>query len=139
MKRMTFEEMKAKGVIVKAKSLESKPRKPIKTKRKPSGELRLFKALYAEMDGVSEISGLPLLPPDHPKFHYQGSHLLPKGTYPEFRLDPRNVVMCTPEEHQMWHDYGDKDLLVAVEPRWALFVERMNDLKLEAYSRDTAS
>lgn len=75
----------------------------LKAERKSSGERELFVMLWAKCNGKSEASGKKLLPPEHSMFHHQGSHLLPKGAFPDYKLDPRNVVMITPDEHEMWH------------------------------------
>ncbi len=62
-------------------------------------------------------------------FHAQGSHLLPKGTHPELRLEPCNIVMVTVEEHNAWHGTGDKRKLIAVNIGWKPVVERYEELK----------
>lgn len=102
----------------------------LSTVRKPTGELSLFRELWAACGGKSEVSGLPLHPPGHMLFHHQGSHLLPKGTYPSYRLDRRNIVMITPEEHEHWHR-TPRGLLLT-DPKWAPIVARYMALKKEA-------
>ena len=96
-------------------------RTPLRTRRKKTGELELFTALYHERDGVSELSGRTLYPPGHFLFHHQGSHLLPKGTYPDYRLDPRNIVMLHPIEHTKWEHTRNTDDL---GPEWGNIIER---------------
>lgn len=101
----------------------------LSTVRKPTGERPLFIALWAKCGGKSEVSGEPLFPPEHHLFHFQGSHLLPKGRYPDYRLDPRNIVMITCEEHQQWHEHPascDND------PAWRPILQRAKALKAEA-------
>lgn len=101
--------------------------------RKPTGERALFVELWAKAGGKSEVSGAKLYPPEHALFVHQGSHLLPKGTYPDYRLDPRNVVMITPEEHETWHR-EPKGVLLA-DPRWAPIVARYKALQREAETK----
>lgn len=107
----------------------SKP-STLSTVRKPTGERSVFVELWAKCGGKSEVSGAKLLPPEHPQFHFCGSHLLPKGTYPDYRLDHRNVVMMTPDEHEHWHR-EPKGVLLA-DPKWAPIVARYMALKKEA-------
>lgn len=93
------------GAIKKASSISKKPRKPMRKRTKgPTGEMKLFILLYHERGGYSEISGIPLLPPEHDWFVRQFSHILPKGTYPEFRLLEDNIVLKTAEEHRQWEE-----------------------------------
>lgn len=102
----------------------------LKVKRKATGERALFVKLYHERGGISEVSGRELLPPDHAMFHHQGSHILNKGMYPELRLDPRNIVMITPDEHDLWHKHGAEGLRYS--HGWQRIVELRDALKREA-------
>ena len=113
-----------------------KQNKPLKATRKVSGQKALFIQLWALCQGRSQLSGLPLLPPEHPMFHYQGSHLLPKGNYPERKLDPENIVMITPEEHILWGETGVKEDLVSIDPRWGPIVAKYRRLQLKTRIRD---
>lgn len=101
----------------------------LSTKRKPSGERELFIELWAKCGGKSEVSKKPLLPPEHSQFHFQGSHLLPKGRYPDYRLDPRNIVMMTVHEHTQWHE---SPASIANDPKWKHIIIRARTLKAEA-------
>lgn len=101
--------------------------------RKPTGERALFVDLWAKCGGKSEVSGAKLYPPEHALFVHQGSHLLPKGTYPDYRLDPRNIAMVTPDEHEYWHS-TPKGVLLA-DPRWAPIVARYKALQREAETK----
>jgi hypothetical protein len=67
--------------------------------RKVMGEMEAFHKVWGRCKGKSEVSGLDLLPFGHPMWHWQFSHLLPKGSYPESQTDPNNIVACTVEEH----------------------------------------
>ena len=97
--------------------------------RKPTGERDVFIQLWAKCGGKSEVSGTQLLPPEHPQFHFQGSHILPKGRYPDYRLDPRNIVMVTIEEHQQWHEHPAS---CENDPAWRPILQRAKALKAEA-------
>lgn len=123
----------SRSILKASKPMERKPFKA--KKRKATGELALFIILYHERGRVSELSGLPLFPPGHPKFHHQGSHLLPKGTYPELRLRKENLSMVTPEEHATWETVKDKERLVALDQRWIPIVTRYYKLRREANTR----
>jgi hypothetical protein len=94
-----------------------------------TGERDLFVELYNRCNGRSEVSGRSLVPPNHSRFHAQGSHLLPKGTHPELRLNPSNIVMVTLDEHNAWHNTGDKRKLIERDERWTWIVERYEQLK----------
>ena len=121
------------GTTTERTGFGSKP-STLSTKRKPTGERDLFIQLYAKCQGRSEVSGEKLLPPEHPMFHFQGSHCLPKGTYPDYRLDPRNIAMVTVAEHEYWH--GTPKGILLADPNWAPIVARYKALQAEAESRN---
>lgn len=73
---------------------------------KSTKELALFKQIYKERGGKSEISGVPLMPPGTPRFHCQFAHILSKGAFPNFRLLKENVVLMTEREHQIYDFEG---------------------------------
>lgn len=104
-------------------------------RRKATGQRDLFVELYHAQGGVSAVSGKTLLPPEHGWFHKQGSHLLPKGAYPDYIIDPRNVVMVTCEEHDLWHSYGDKEKLAREHPEWTEVVAMYFTLHREANAK----
>lgn len=106
-------------------------RSTLSTVRKPSGEKALMIQLWAKCKGLSEASGTKLLGPEHRLFHYQGSHLLPKGSFPEYRLDPRNIVMITVDEHERWHTMPHK-----FREEFPHIAKRYNDLYLEAQRKN---
>jgi hypothetical protein len=106
------------------------PRSTLSPTRKVTGERELMVQLWAKQKGKCAVTGDTLLPPEHTMFHAQGSHLLPKGTYPEDRLNPMNMVMITVEKHNEWHAAGDKSRLVASDKRWKPVVD-LYDMLLE--------
>lgn len=109
--------------------------------RKPSGERSLFVERWAACNGRSEVSGVPLLPPDDPCFHFQGCHLLPKGSYQGDRLLAENVVMTTIEEHtEEWPLVKEKSdaEIKAMAPKywkWIPTVSRFRALRLKYNER----
>lgn len=89
---------------------EKKKRKPLQHRRKPTGEAALFAEILTERLQVSP-EGLTCrccprwigTTPGPSNF----SHVLPKGAYPELRLDKRNIwIVCT-VCHEEW-DFGDR-------------------------------
>lgn len=104
--------------------------------RKPTGEARLFELIAEQRrasDGYCYSQVNPatrLVEKGHPDWAKQFSHILPKGAYPEYRLDPRNIVMCSAEEHRMW---GEERTTFRKSPytKWIFRLEEL--LKREAY------
>jgi hypothetical protein len=77
--------------------------KPISAKKKESlkgrSEMDVFLEIWDKRPHTSELSGEQLLPKGHAKWHWQFLHVLPKGTFPELRLESDNVLLGLPEEH----------------------------------------
>jgi len=46
-----------------------------------------------------------LLPEGHFKWHWQFLHVLPKGSYPKWKLNPENILLATPDEHDHQEHY----------------------------------
>lgn len=59
----------------------------------------LFEYIWETRPHVSDVSGLPLLPKGHFKHHWQFAHVLAKGHYPSYKLNPDNIMLMLPEEH----------------------------------------
>lgn len=59
----------------------------------------LFEIVWSEREHVSDISGKPLLPKGHSQWHWQFLHIVPKGSYPKWKLNPDNIILGTVEEH----------------------------------------
>lgn len=68
--------------------------------KKSTGELKLFKEIWEERKHKSELSGNPLLPYGHFQWHWQFLHILSKGTYPKWKLEKKNIILGTVDEHQ---------------------------------------
>jgi hypothetical protein len=99
----TFAMAKAKQV----KTIKPLKRTPIKKKVKVSGEGELFKQIEKELrakdpDGLlrSQVSGTVIHLPEPANF----SHILPKGSYPGYRLYKPNIYVVTKLEHFLWHN-----------------------------------
>lgn len=93
------------------------------------GELYLFRTLLWTRGSISEISGKPLLPLEHPQWHWQFLHVLPKGLYKRYKLNPRNIVLALPSEHE-YQDKATKD------PQWAWFF-LLKDFLKQQYINET--
>ena len=87
-------------------------------------QMGLFLAKYKAQGFRCAITNEPLLGPGNSRFHCQGSHLLPKGSYPSACLWWCNLIMILPEQHDKWTNTGNKwDLVYGndkIEPdaRW---------------------
>jgi len=135
-----IDKLLGEGKVFKASSFPVKPRKKMKYRSKgPSGEKALFLDMFRRSDGTSEIDGTPLVPPpdgDGPEYDLQWkaflsqwSHILPKGSYPKWRLVERNIVRKTTEQHRMWEQEKRK-LRGMKEWKWVFLLEE--SLKREA-------
>jgi len=87
---------------------------------KISNQKELFAYIWSVRDHVSELSGKPLLPVGHFQHHWQYLHVLPKGTYPHFRLNPENILLALPDEHLH-------------QERYIVFIDRQDELRREYY------
>lgn len=110
--------------------------------RKPSGEKEVFLKVWARCKGRSEVSGEPLLPVDHPMWHWQFSHLLPKGSYPGDQLDEHNIVACTVDEHTIeWplvKEKTDAEIKAMGMSKWIAKVTLFRALRLKYNQRLSA-
>lgn len=61
--------------------------------------------IWETRDHVSEVSGQALLPLGHFMWHWQFAHVLPKGKYTRWKLNPENIMLMLPNEHQNQEDY----------------------------------
>jgi len=60
----------------------------------------MFIWIWDNRDHKSEISNKQLLPCGHPMWHWQFAHILPKGTYKKWKLNPDNIMLMLPDEHE---------------------------------------
>jgi len=80
----------------------------------------MFNYIWETREHKSELSGLPLLPKGHFQWHWQFLHVLPKGTYPKWKLNPDNVLLGTVAEH-------------ANQELYEVFTEKHTELKRQYY------
>lgn len=119
----------SRKVDSKTKSLVFKKRKPIQCRKKRTGEAKVFKEILEERGHTSQISGAWLGEGFNPWWF---SHIVPKSIAPGLRLDPRNIILKTPEEHILWenHKHKIRDL-----PEWKWVFELEEQLKQEYYQK----
>lgn len=80
--------------------------KPVKKpKKKKRSMLEFFLEIWDERPHKSEISGDPLLPKGHPKWHFQFLHVLGKQAFPKFKLEKWNIILALPGEHDDQEQY----------------------------------
>lgn len=97
--------------------------------KKPTGELELFKKIYEERGPYSQVAPFDEVPFDVRCF----SHILSKGAYPSERLNPDNIVIKTPAQHDMWHNkYHELKAL----PEWQWVLKKEQELKEEYYRKN---
>ena len=80
----------------------------------------MFEYVWATREHISEVSGKALLPRHDYRWPWQFAHILSKGQYPSFKLNPDNIMLMLPEEHEK-------------QERYDLFNERKEALKLIYY------
>lgn len=96
-----------------------------KNRRKPTGELSLFKAIWETRPHLCQVSGVKLHQFDIRMF----SHLLAKGAYPSFRLYEKNIWLVHPDIHHQWEFKAHSELP-------SIFAEKLKlkeELKREYY------
>jgi hypothetical protein len=77
-------------------------------------------SIWEEREHISELSGKPLLPYGHIQWHWQFLHILPKGSYPKWKFEKKNIILALPEEHERQNEYE-------------AFNEKYNELRQEYY------
>ena len=60
---------------------------------------QLFIQIWEDRPHVSELSGTALFPRGHAFWHWQFLHVLPKGSYPKWKYEPKNIILGTVDEH----------------------------------------
>lgn len=130
--------------LVKASTLgrPKKRRKPLRAKA--TGQLQVFREIWASRPHVSEVSGVGLIdPPEDPReepeplraWVAQFSHVLPKGVYRRLRNDPRNILLMTWGENEFWGKWGLKVVEHCPVPyigAWSKVVRLAEQLRDEA-------
>jgi hypothetical protein len=83
---------------------------------------QMFDWIWENRRHVSELSGNILLSKTHPKWHFQMAHILPKGNYPKWKLNPDNIMLMLPEEHEN-------------QEQFLKFVEKKSELRRQYYKQ----
>lgn len=124
-------EPKEKWLSNKSKSLceyhnNKRKRKDKPTKqyvRKKTGELEMFKEIWEERQHYSEVSGTYLGEDLDVSFF---AHILPKGSYPKYRLRKENIILLTKKEHtQLDHAVQE----IKDNPDWEFIFRLREDLE----------
>jgi len=99
----------------------------ITKKKKTTGELKLFRELLSHRPFCSFITGKPINEIPKP---WNFLHVLPKGQnkYPKFKLNPKNIVLGTLEEHEAW-DHNRAS--IKDNPLWKKMFELEQELLTE--------
>lgn len=91
-----------------------------------SGQLELFMSLWMIRPHKSYINDEVI----H-DFNIQCfAHVLPKGSYPRYELNPDNIVFMTPDQHHRQHSEA-RSILEAEHPGWVKFFQLQDMLKLK--------
>lgn len=107
---------------MQVKSSIKKDKKILDTEFK--SERELFSFIWRSRPHFSELTGEPLLPEGDFKWHWQFLHILNKQSYSRYKLDPENIVLGLPEEHERQDDFlifrerKEKMLQKALEERY---------------------
>ena len=97
--------------------------------KEPTGELKFFKEIFIERNGLCEITGAKI------EFHpISFMHMLSKGAYPKFRLKKENVMMVIPNIHHVY-DNGNREYLLHLYPKAKIIYDKKEALKIEYYQQ----
>lgn len=99
-----------------------------KPTKKATGEGALFLAIWNSRPHISFVSGKHL-GSEAKSFYF--AHVLPKSTYPAYRLFDRNIVLLTQEEHHAF-DNGSREALTG-QPGWDRLFALEQELKDNYY------
>ena len=81
-------------------------------------QLEMFDYIWNTRFHVSQLTGKPLYDKGHMLWHHHFLHILPKGTYKHWKLNPYNILLARPEEHN-------------IQERYPYFLEVRQNLTLE--------
>lgn len=132
-KKPSLAEVTERFNIVTAALLGPPKRKPMKKVRKPSGQKQVFERIWNSRPHKCFVSGVTIHEPTASVF----SHVLPKGMYPDYKLDERNIVLLTPRHHDLWHNAGKEALIrgdYGYDWGWKALFDLYDELKREAHA-----
>lgn len=81
---------------------------------------KLFIEIWNEREHVSYLTGKPLLPIGHPKWHWQFLHVLSKTHYTRWKKEKKNIILALPDEHEK-------------QETFTKFIELREKLKIEYF------
>ena len=82
----------------------------------------VFDFIWNTRDHVSEISGERLPNKGSWQWHWVFGHILSKGSYPKWKLNPDNIMLMLPSEHENQEQYPE-------------FIAKREELKTEYYKQ----
>ena len=88
--------------------------------KKFKNQTELFAYIWETRPHISEVSGKPLLYPGSTKYHWQFAHILAKGHFPSYKLNPDNIMLMLPDEHERQEEFE-------------YFIERKEELTRQYY------
>ncbi len=102
-----------------------KPKKGYTFKKKPTGEIEIFKSIWEERGPYSQIDGSYLGEFNVSFF----MHIIPKGQnkYPHFKLKPDNICLAHIIHHHNWDNARHK----CTGPEWNWLYAKESELKEE--------
>lgn len=134
---MTLPRMsKKRAAAIADGTYKPKPRKAMKrakmeSKRKPTGEAAVFRAIWNERPHQCEVCEVEIHEPTASNF----SHLLPKNAYPDLQLVKRNIRIKCDGCHKLWHKHG---MTLEWSKGWQWICHLARSLKLEAHTKPLA-
>lgn len=100
-------------------------------RRRQTGEREVFLRIWEDRPHCCEVCRVAIAEAKAGNF----SHILPKGTYPERRLDPANIALLCLDCHNAWHN---KPRAVLCDntfgSRWRVLFATFDELKRLAYT-----
>ena len=106
-------------------------RSPIKYRRKVTGELVLFQAIWNTRKHVSFLNDKPL---GEDAYVWYFAHVLrkAKGHYPKFKLYEKNIILLTKEQHDLYDlNVRNPEYLTGLDARWQKVFDLRDELLLE--------
>jgi hypothetical protein len=65
----------------------------------------LFNHIWETRPHISDLTDEQLLPKGHYLWYNQFLHVLGKGTYKHYKLNPDNIMLALPDEHARQEEY----------------------------------